>query len=248
MKNLVVFGATSEIAHECIKQFVTNHEVGRVLMIARSGETLQKNSADLGIRFGVTVETLQLDLSVSLGQQQLRNSIAEFGVVNFALVAQGVLNDQIVSSQSASDLAQEIQVNCFSVASSLELLAEVHQRQIETVAVGIFGSVAGDRIRRKNYSYGATKRYVEAYVDGIRHRFAADRAITFTLIKPGPTKTKMTLTHAGHNRMADPRKVAEVAVRAIVAGKKQVYAPRIWGLIMLVIRSIPSRLFGLVNF
>lgn len=248
MKNLIVFGATSEIAHECIKRFVTKHSVSRVLIIGRSGEALQKNASDLEIRFGVHVRTLKLDLAIVNNQKLLREAIADFGVVNFAVVAQGQLNDQNVSSNSAADLADEIQVNCFSVASSLEVLADAYEHQKTALAIGVFGSVAGDRIRRKNYTYGSTKRFVEAYVQGMRHRFAMDKNITFTLIKPGPTKTKMTLTHAGHNRMAKPSRVAEIAVNAITLGKKQAYAPRIWGLIMFVIRSIPQRLFSLVNF
>jgi short-subunit dehydrogenase len=248
MKTLVVFGATSEIAHECSSQFVTRHNVSRVLLIARNGKELARCASDLRVKLKVDVSTLCLDLAEASSYKHLGDRLRELGAISYALIAQGVLTDQTTLSTDQLALQNEVAVNCFSVAACLESLTSEHSATNSHLAVGVFGSVAGDRSRRKNYSYGATKRFVEAYVQGMQHRFATSENLSFTLIKPGPTKTKMTLTHQGHSKMADPASVARISVAAIVSRRRTVYAPKLWFAIMLVIRTIPRSIFRLINF
>ena len=60
------------------------------------------------------------------------------------------------------------------------------------------------------------------------------------LIKPGPTDTAMTthLKQAGQ-RLASAEDVARVTVDAIRRGKVEVYAPKLWRYIMLIVRHMP---------
>jgi short-subunit dehydrogenase len=114
-------------------------------------------------------------------------------------------------------------------------------------ALGIIGSVAGDRGRKSNYVYGAAKGLVERYAQGLQHRLAGS-GVTVTLVKPGPTDTPMTshLKQQGA-KLADVESVARDIVDGIAAGRPEVYTPGKWALIMAVIRNLPRPVFHRMN-
>ena len=53
--------------------------------------------------------------------------------------------------------------------------------------IAIIGSVAGDRGRKANYTYGACKGLIGRYAEGMQHRFAGS-GVKIVLIKPGPDR------------------------------------------------------------
>jgi decaprenylphospho-beta-D-erythro-pentofuranosid-2-ulose 2-reductase len=130
---------------------------------------------------------------------------------------------------------------------SAVLFAEAFAAQMQQAGAGtlaVIGSVAGDRGRRSNYVYGAAKGLVERYVQGLQHRFAGSR-VRIVLIKPGPTDTPMTRhLKATGARLARVEDVAATIVRGIDAGRPVVHAPRIWQVIMLVVRHLPRVVFN----
>ncbi|MEJ2756764.1 MAG: SDR family NAD(P)-dependent oxidoreductase [Gammaproteobacteria bacterium] len=97
--------------------------------------------------------------------------------------------------------------------------------------------------RKSNYVYGAAKGLVSRYAQGLQHRLAHS-GIRVVLIKPGPTDTPMTthLKQAGQ-RLASAESVAKDIVNGIDRGKRVIYAPRKWTLIMLIIRHMPHFIF-----
>jgi short-subunit dehydrogenase len=104
--------------------------------------------------------------------------------------------------------------------------------------IAVIGSVAGDRGRVKNHTYSAAKSAIETYCHGLRLRLLPH--VTVTLIKPGITKTAMTRQLPSSPLKFSASQVAKPAVAAIVAGKKSVYCPPIWGFIMTLIKLLPD--------
>ncbi len=108
----------------------------------------------------------------------------------------------------------------------------------------MIGSVAGDRGRQSNYVYGASKGMVAIFLQGLRNRLAKSGVAVVT-IKPGFVDTPMTAAIArrgarsGRGRRPSPR---ASSARSHV-GADVVYLPGFWRLIMMVIRSIPERIF-----
>jgi len=88
---------------------------------------------------------------------------------------------------------------------------------------------------------------VEAYAQGLRHRFAGTD-VDAIIIKPGPTNTPMTahLNLEGQN-LAAVEVVADIVVRGIEKKRFSVYAPRKWAVIMFIVRNLPSWLFNRLN-
>ena len=79
-------------------------------------------------------------------------------------------------------------------------------------------SVAGDRGRPRNYTYGAAKGALNIYLQGLRTRLYAS-GVTVTTIKLGPVDTPMTTgTTSARAVRQNPATVAHSIVAAIDAG------------------------------
>jgi short-subunit dehydrogenase len=111
----------------------------------------------------------------------------------------------------------------------------------------VFSSVAGERARKPVILYGAAKAGLSAYLEGLDHKFRAS-GLRVVCVKPGFVRTAMTAGLPEPPFAADPDQVAAVAVRAIDRGTPVVYAPAIWGLVMLVIRNLPRAIMRKVGF
>lgn len=238
--SVLVFGATSLIAQECIRLWAaTNTEF---VLVGRSAERLQEVASDLQVRFPkVKAKVVAIDLADA---KQVQKAVATAGKIELALVAQGSLTDQPTASSDLAYLANELQANAVTTALATEAIAQVLEKQ-NSGALGIIGSVAGDRGRAYNYSYGATKALLATYAAGLQQRFANSK-VKVSLIKPGPTATPMTATHRG--KMAPVDAVAKFIVAGMAKGSRVIYAPPLWKIIMLVVRSIPFAIFKKLNF
>lgn len=240
---VVVVSATSVIAVACVKRLA---ETGRheFVLAGRSEERLAVTANDLALRFPDSSFSFELvDFSSTNSISALIDRVAN-SVIDLALIAQGSLTDQKKSSSDLEYLKSELELNAVSVA----LVAEGFAGALETQGfgtLGVIGSVAGDRGRAYNYSYGAGKALIENYTEGLQQRFGASE-VSVCLIKPGPTATPMTTTHRG--KMADPNDVAKVIVAGLSAKHRVIYAPGIWRYIMLVVRLIPFVIFKRLTF
>lgn len=136
---------------------------------------------------------------------------------------------------------QIVEVNVIGAMAWLDLAAERFQVQRGGVIVGI-GSVAGDRGRRGNPAYCASKAALHTYLEALRNRLARFGVHVLT-VKPGPVRTPMT---EGVDKMPmaiDAETCADGIWRAIVRRSDVAYVPAQWGVIMPVIRAIPSIVF-----
>jgi short-subunit dehydrogenase len=110
-----------------------------------------------------------------------------------------------------------------------------------------FGSVAGDRARRSNYLYGASKAGLAVFLDGLDLAYR-ERGVRVLCVKPGFVRTGMTAGLPVPPFAGEPDAVARAVVRAMDAGRHHVYAPAIWRWIMLVIRALPRAVLRRVQF
>ena len=135
-----------------------------------------------------------------------------------------------------------------NVLGAVAWLNEAAQRFTRARAGTIVGlsSVAGDRGRRGNPVYCASKAALDTYLESLRNRLGR-LGVAVVTVKPGPVATSMT---AGRNQV--PFLVsAEEAARQILAaarrGARVAYVPAKWRPIMYVIRHIPSVVFQRLN-
>ena len=239
MRTVVVVGATSGIAVACARRW--NREDVHFVLLGRSRDRLERVADDLRVRNPrATVDTQQADLTDPAAIAATVDGLAPGEQVDLALIAHGVLPDQSTASADLTVAAESFSVN----AQSPALFAEAFAGRMERAGHGalvIIGSVAGDRGRKSNYTYGAAKSMLETFTRGLQHRLAGS-PVTVLLVKPGPTSTPMT-AHLGARGLASPDDVARDVDRAVARGVRTVYTPKKWRPIMGVIRVLPDVVF-----
>lgn len=242
MQRVILFGATSAIAAEVA---AIHAERGDALhLIGRNADKL----AALTKRCSATrVSSEVADLGALDGNAGVvERAIAALGGVDSVLIAHGDLGDQLASERSFTDAERTLRVNFTSVVSLLIPLAN-HMESARSGRIGVITSVAGDRGRPRNYTYGAAKGALNVYLQGLRTRLIpAD--VSVTTLKVGPVDTPMTRDHAKHMLFAKPEAVARDIVAAMDARAAEVYVPSYWRAIMPLVKNTPERLFQRVPF
>jgi decaprenylphospho-beta-D-erythro-pentofuranosid-2-ulose 2-reductase len=246
MRKVVVLGATSGIALEVERLLA---RLGcELLLVARSPERLAVVQSDLLARGAKHVLTCAADLG-AVGYhvgifEFARRSLPGYDTV---LLSYGVMHDQKDSEASVDVLLEEINVNYVSAAAILSLFASDLERR-RNGCIAAITSVAGDRGRRSNYTYGSAKGGLSLFLQGLRSRLhpAGVQVIT---IKPGPVQTPMTDHLANAARFAEPERVARDIVRALQRRSPDVlYTPKIWRYVMSAVGHIPETLFKRLSF
>ena len=242
---IVVIGATSGIAEHCCRLWV-QRETCDLLLVARDGARAGRIAEDLRVRSpGSTVEVATMDF---LDAAAIGHLAAEAAAkpIDIVLIAHGMLPEQAHVQVNLALCRDTVEINAVSPALFAEAFAR-HLAQAGRGTLALIGSVAGDRGRKANYSYGACKGFVERYAEGLEHRFAGS-GVRVVLIKPGPTDTPMAASSKARGvKLASVEEVARITVRGIDAGRPTFYAPGRWAVIMFVVRNLPRFVFNRLN-
>ncbi|MFC5528993.1 SDR family oxidoreductase [Cohnella yongneupensis] len=240
MKNVLVLGATSGIAQEIVKQ-LANDGVNLVLA-GRSESELGRLQGDLRVRHNgnfhvANFQATAFETHVSFFDECVRN----LGHLDGIILCYGYMGDQ-QQSQVDNNLAKEvIDVNYTSCVSILHIAAQYFEARKSGFICAI-SSVAGDRGRQSNYIYGSAKGALSLFLQGLRNRLSKSGVNVLT-VKPGFVDTKMTFGQEGLFLVAKPERVARDIIKAIRKNKSILYTPFFWKWIMLIIKSIPERIF-----
>ena len=243
-RKILVLGATSGIAEATCRIWAA--QGASLFLVARNGEKLAAVAKDLKTRGASYIDTAAADLDDTDSHPALlAHAINSLTGMDIAYLAHGILGDQTHAEQDFNAAAQVIHTNLMAPVSLVTWLANFCvQRRSGTIAV--LSSVAGDRGRKSNYVYGASKAGLSAFLEGLRNRVDRD-GVTVLTIKPGPVKTAMTAGMPRSEKFADVDSVAESIVRAIDKKKDTLYVPFQWRPIMFAVRHIPERIFKKLN-
>lgn len=273
-RRVLALGATSAIAEATLRLMA--EQGASFFLVARNAAKLEAVSADLLTRGAAQVSGEVADLDDTAGHPALlARAVAALGGIDVALIAHGVLGIQAEAERDYATAEAVLRTNFLSAVSLVTWLAnyfegeprawrgEVEGQGVDALTatniphprkrrgerrgtIAVISSVAGDRGRKSNYVYGASKGGLNVFLDGVRNRI--DRAgVQVLTIKPGFVATPMTAHLAKSALFASPAVVARHILNAIDRGKDIAYAPPFWGLIMLVVRSIPGRIFKRLN-
>jgi decaprenylphospho-beta-D-erythro-pentofuranosid-2-ulose 2-reductase len=242
-KKIVIVGATSAMAEHCARLWVAESAIDLVLL-GRDLAKMERVAQDLRVRNPQS--TIKADTTDFLDPKCIRewtDQVVADGVPDIVLIAHGTLPDQLACQQDLALCQDALLVNGVSPTIFAEAFAG-HMQQAGSGTLAIIGSVAGDRGRKSNYVYGASKGLITRYTQGLQHRLAGTN-VKVVLIKPGPTNTPMTaqLNEKGA-KLADVVGVAKAIVDGIARGIPVAYAPGKWELIMMIIRHLPRFIFN----
>lgn len=240
MQKILIIGAASAIAVEVARLCARRGDA--LCLVARDPERLATLAEDLRVRGAAAVHTQTLDAN-DLGRHEAVLALAEeqLGGLDVALIAHGTLGNQKACEASVTLTVQEMNTNAISVIALATLLANRFEAQ-RRGTLTVIGSVAGDRGKQSNYVYGAAKGAVEVFLQGLRSRMFKV-GVSVVTIKPGFVDTPMTAGFTKGPLFARAADVAAGILKAMDRGTPVVYLPWFWRYIMLIIRSIPEKIF-----
>jgi short-subunit dehydrogenase len=239
---VIIFGATSAIAAEVARLYAARG--ARLHLVGRNAEKLARLRAELPAGQATSQAADFADLPACEGV--VRAALDALGGVDVALIAHGDLGDQLESERSFAAAQATLTANFTSAVALLIPLAN-HLEAARGGRLGVITSVAGDRGRPRNYTYGAAKGALNVYLQGLRSRLHG-AGVTVTTLKLGPVDTPMTATHDKTPLFGKPAGVARGIVAALDAGAAEAYVPRFWAAIMPIVRRTPERLFQALPF
>jgi short-subunit dehydrogenase len=165
---------------------------------------------------------------------------AQLGTLDLMVYAGGVMTESRVDTLDFSGEAEMFAVNTVGAVQIIGLAAQQMHRQRRGHLAAI-GSIAGERGRKGNPAYGASKAALHTYLEGMRNRLHP-LGIRVSTIKPGFVKTRM-LGGKHYPGAISPEAAARRIADALQSGSQSFFVPSWWGLVALAVRACPSVIF-----
>ncbi len=239
-KNVLIVGATSTLARAFAEELAIRG--ANLILAARNLSEAEKIAADLRIRFGITASAaIFIAENYHDHQDFFKQVVTSNSTIDGVFISIGELGEQAKAQAEFSSAKTIIESNYLGVVSLLTHVANYFEDRKGGFII-VIGSVAGDRGRQSNYIYGSAKSALATFVQGMRNRLAKANVQVMT-IKPGFMDSKMTFGKQGMFLVASPKTAAKAIYKALQAGELIVYVPCFWTIIMLLIRSVPERIF-----
>ena len=235
MSFVLIVGAKSDIAKATARYYAQKGY--DLYLAARQSHELDVFARDVAIRSQQTVTCVELDILDYASHQDFYNALQEkpVGVIS----AVGYLGNQEESQNEFDETQKIIDTNYTGIVSLFNVIANDFEKRKSGFIVGI-SSVAGDRGRKSNYTYGSAKAAFTAYLAGLRNRLHSANVHVLT-VKPGFVATKMTEgLDLPEKLTAQPEEIAHDIYHAQQKGQNVLYTKWMWKWIMMIINNIPE--------
>lgn len=240
----IVIGASSGIGEAVSRRLA--REGYAVALVARRAELLDKVAEQISAGGGrahiYPHDVTRFDEAPALFQTILR----DLGRLDVVVYASGVMPSVDLSEFDFEKDKAMIDVNVLGAMAWLDQAALAFERTKRGSIVGI-SSVAGDRGRVLNPVYNASKAALSTYLEALRNRLTR-RGVHVLTVKPGMVETEMLKGVKRRMWVITPERAAADICRAVKSRRQTIYTPARWGLVMLVIRHIPSFIFRRLSF
>jgi len=238
MKNVLILGATSDMAQAIAKKYAA--EGWSLTLAAREADLLEPIAGDLRVRTNLPVEAALFDATDFASHSGFYEGLAT--KPDAVICVFGYMGDQMAARTDFEEVRRTIDINFTGAVSVLNIVADDFEKRGYGAIAGI-SSVAGDRGRQSNYIYGSAKAGLTAYFSGLRNRLAKAGVHVMT-VKPGFCRTKMTeQMDLPAALTAEPEQVAAAVFKGMEKKRNVVYTLWMWRYIMLIIRHIPEFIF-----
>lgn len=238
-QTVLLLGGTSDIARATARAWAASGDL-HVVLAARPGPRRDAAVAEL-TGLGATVEAVDFEAEATGTHPALVAAAAAGRDIDVALVAFGVLGDEELAWQDHDTAVHLATVNYTAAVSVGVCLADLVRRQGHGVVVAL-SSVAGERVRRSNFAYGASKAGMDGFYLGLGEalRGTGGRVL---VVRPGFVRTKMTEGRDPAPLSVDADDVAAAIVRGVAEGDELVWVPAAMRVVMSGLRHVPRALF-----
>lgn len=236
-QTIVVLGGTSDIGVATARALCS--PVTRTIVLGC-------RNLDEGERVAATLRSGQIDVHVvrfdaadtAQHEQLMADLVDAHGDLDVVVLAFGQLGEGEATTSDPAAAVQLATVNFTGAVSASIATANVMRRQGHGELV-VLSSVAGERVRRANAVYGATKAGLDGFAQGLSDTLEGT-GVRVLIVRPGFVHSRMTTGMAATPFATTPDKVAEVVVAGLRRRKRIVWAPGILRYVFSVLRHLPG--------
>jgi len=235
MNKIIIIGASSGIGKELARLYKKNNDV--LGLAARRLNLLEELKNELGSEVFIA----QMDVSKpEEASQTLLELIDEMGGVDLLLISAGTgyINPNLEWKYECETI--DINIKGFTALATAGMK---YFMQKECGHLAAISSIAALRGSGTCPAYNASKAYISNYLEGLSCKAKLyGKNITVTDIKPGFVNTAMAQGE-GLFWVASPEKAAKQIFRIINRRKSGGYVTKRWGLIAVLFKIMPRRLY-----
>ena len=235
-QSVLVVGGTSDIGL-AITARLAGTRATRVVLAGRDAARLR----EAGERLGLPTEVRQLDVRSYERHPEWTREVFEAGDVDLAIVAAGVLGREHAGERTGPAAAEILETNTVGCGVLLLQIAEAMRDQGHGTII-VLSSVAGERPRRANFVYGASKAGLDALAQGLADDLVGS-GVRLLVVRPGFVHSAMTRDMRPAPFATTPDRVAEAVARGITREEHTIWVPSILRWVMAVLRHLPRAAF-----
>jgi len=218
VQSVLVLGGNSDLARAIVREMTGR--LRTVVLAGRDPGVLADEVAALRASGVETVEAVPFDATDFDAHDGLVAEVfLRFGDFDVVLLAFGVLGDADVAARDGRTARDIVETNFTGAVSVLVPVAQ-HLRSQGHGTIIVLSSVAGERVRRSNFVYGASKAGLAGFVH-----------------------TKMTEGRPAAPLSTTPEAVARAVVDGLRRRRAVVWVPGPLRVVMSVLRHLPRPVF-----
>ncbi len=244
VQSALVLGAGSDIAQATLRRLVPRG-CRTVVLAARRPDELGPEVVALAAIGATDVRTVTFDALDTASHAGIIEECFAGNDIDLVVLAFGVLGDQQMFDHDPEAAAELSRANYVGAVSSGLAVASCMRRQGHGTIV-VLSSVAGERVRKANFVYGASKAALDAFAQGLGDSLAGS-GVDVLIVRPGFVHTKMTAGMEAAPFATTPDAVADAIVDALASGKAIVWIPPVLRVVMAVFRHLPRPLWRRVS-
>ena len=236
-QHILVLGGTSDIALAIVRELLSP-ATRTVVLACRDLEAGEQAAA--GLRHGsLTVDVVAFEAgSPATHEDVIADVAARHGDIDVAIVAFALLGDGEATSRDVAEATRLADVNFTGSVSALVALGN-RMRVQGHGAIVVLSSVAGERVRKANAVYGATKAGLDGLAQGLGDDLAGD-GVHVLVVRPGFVHSAMTVGRDPAPFATTPEAVASATAKALRARRRTVWAPGVLRYVFMVLRHVPG--------
>ncbi|SDM04385.1 decaprenylphospho-beta-D-erythro-pentofuranosid-2-ulose 2-reductase [Corynebacterium mycetoides] len=246
-QHILLIGGTSEIGLAIVAELASRGGGPTVTLAARQDSPrIDAAVADVTAAGAERVRLVDFDALDVDSHPAVIDAAFSGGDVDVAVVAFGTLGDQEQLWQDHAAAVESVQINYTAFVSVGVLLGQYFRAQGHGTIIAL-SSVAGQKVRRSNFVYGASKAGVDNFYLQLGEALR-DYGVHVTVVRPGQVRTKMTEGLKEAPLTVDKQDVAEAAVDAALNKQRYVFVHKAFGPISFALQHIPAPIMRRLNF
>jgi decaprenylphospho-beta-D-erythro-pentofuranosid-2-ulose 2-reductase len=238
-RSVLIVGASSLLGRVLAHNY---SELGwRVFLAGRDPDELGRVASDMAIRHRAMAHTIAIDLADTDSIDAAALDVLGKGIPQVIIFVAGVTNGLSEAPYDPAIAQNLLYVNYVGPTRLVGALLPALKSAPGTM-IAFISSIAGERGRRTNFIYGATKAALNTYCQGLRALLAPHNVGVLT-IKLGYMDTRLAYGVAPPVLTCSAPYAAKEICRAIERRRMVVFVPSFWRWVSLVLRAIPESIF-----